>query len=110
MGHERVGALPKTKPWEKVVKNIAAFDSTAEHSRKIANQTLDNVRNKFESIQRDPNVREAFRFLTELAVSGAKGNWASLQLPENPTPFAVAKALDKAISGQSGSSEYAAIA
>ena len=55
MGHERVGALPKTKPWEKVVKNIAAFDGTAEDSRKIANQTLDNVRNKFESIQGDLN-------------------------------------------------------
>jgi hypothetical protein len=110
MGHERVGALPKTKPWEKVVRNIAAFDGSETHSRKIANQTLDNVQSKFESIQRDPNVRDAFKFLTELAVSGAKGNWASLQLPENPTPFAIAKALDKAISGQSGSSEYAAIA
>jgi hypothetical protein len=73
MGHERVGALPKTKPWVKVVKNIAAFDGSETSSRKIANQTLDNVRDKFESIQRDPNVRDAFKFLTELAVSGAKG-------------------------------------
>src|SRR5438552_14583683 len=83
MGHERVGALPKTKPWQRVVKNIAAFDGNETQSRKIANQTLDNVRSKFESIQQDPNVREAFRFLTELAVSGAKGNWTSLQLPKN---------------------------
>jgi hypothetical protein len=110
MGHERVGALPKTKPWVKVVKYIAAFDGSEALSRKIANQTLDNVRSKFESIQRDPNVRGAFKFLTELAVSGARRNWTSLGLPENPTPFTVAKALDKAVSGQSGSSEYAAIA
>jgi hypothetical protein len=110
MGHERVGALPKTKPWQRVVKSIAAFDGNETQSRKIANQTLDNVRSKFESIQQDPNVREAFRFLTELAVSGAKGNWTSLQLPENPTPFTVAKALDRAISGRTGSSEYAALA
>jgi len=110
MGHERVGALPKTKPWQRVVKNIAAFDGNETQSRKIANQTLDNVRSKFESIQQDPNVREAFRFLTELAVSGARGNWTSLQLPENPTPFTVAKALDRAISGRTGSSEYAALA
>ncbi len=110
MGHERVGALPKTKHWVKVVKNIAAFDGSEAQSRKIANQTLDNVRSKFESLQRDPNVRDAFRFLTEVAVSGARGNWASLQLPENPTPFTIAKALDKRISAQSGSPEYAAIA
>jgi hypothetical protein len=110
MGHERVGALPKTKPWQRVVKNIAAFDGNETQSRKIANQTLDNVRSKFKSIQQDPNVQEAFRFLTELAVSGAKGNWTSLQLPENPTPFTVAKALDRAISGRTGSSEYAALA
>jgi hypothetical protein len=110
MGHERVGTLPKTKPWRKVVKNIATFDGSEALSRKIVNQTLDNVRSKFESLQRDPNVQDAFKFLTKLAVSGAKGNWTSLGLPENPTPFTVAQALDKAVSGQSGSSEYAAIA
>jgi hypothetical protein len=110
MGHERVGALPKTKSWEKVVKNIASFDGDEAQSRRIANQTLDNVRTRFESIQRDPNVQGAFRFLTELAVYGAGQVSTSLQLPNNPTPFAVAKALDKAIPAQTGSSEYAAIA
>src|SRR5437764_1789494 len=99
-----------TKTGQRVVKKIAAFDGNETQTRKIANQTLDNVRSKFESIQQDPNVREAFRFLTELAVSGAKGNWTSLQLPKNPTAFTVAKALDRAISGRTGSSEYAALA
>jgi hypothetical protein len=110
MGHERVGALPKTEPWARVVKNIADFSGDEEQSRRIANQTLDNVRTRFESIQRDPNVQAAFKFLTELAVSGAGGGPTSLQLPDNPTPFTVAKALDKAVRAQTGSSEYAAIA
>src|SRR5882724_665261 len=71
MGHERVGALPKTRPWQKVVKDIAAYNGGAEQSRRIANETLENVRHRFESIQRDPNVRAAFKFLTEVAVAGA---------------------------------------
>ena len=110
MRHERVGALPKTQPWQRVVRNIADFDGDEEQSRRIANQTLDNVLTRFESIHRDPNVQSAFRFLTELAVYGAGGAPTSLQLPSNPTPFAVAKALDKAMPAQTGLSEYAAIA
>jgi hypothetical protein len=61
MGHERVGALPKTKPWRKVVKDIASYNGDAEQSRRIANQTLENVRDRFESIQRDPNVLDRTR-------------------------------------------------
>jgi len=110
MGHERVGALPKTEPWQKVVKNIADFDGNEEQSRRIANQTLENVQTRFESIQRDPNVRAAFKFLTELAVSGAGGRATSLKLPENPTAFTIAKALDTVVRAQDGSSEYAALA
>src|SRR6266513_3785632 len=97
MGHERVGALPKTKPWRKVVKGIASYKGDAEQSRRIANQTLENVRDRFESIQRDPNVRAAFKFLTELAVAGAGGQATSLKLPENPTAFTLAKALDTVV-------------
>ena len=83
MGHERVGALPKTKPWRKVVKDIASYNGDAEQSRRIANQTLENVRDRFESIQRDPNVRAAFKFLTELAVAGAGGQTTAFRLPDN---------------------------
>ena len=109
MGHERVGALPKTRPWQKVVKDIAAYNGGAEQSRRIANETLENVRHRFESIQRDPNVRAAFKFLTEVAVAGA-GKSTALRLPENPTAFNIARALDSALPKHSGSSEYAALA
>ena len=110
MGHERVGALPKTEPWRKVVKDIASYNGDAEQSRRIANQTLENVRDRFESIQRDPNVRAAFKFLTELAVAGAGGQTTAFQLPDNPTAFTIARALDSAVPAHTGSSEYAALA
>src|SRR6266496_5528864 len=110
MGHERVGALPKTKPWRKVVKGIASYNGDEEQSRRIANQTLENVRDRFESIQRDPNVRAAFKFLTELAVAGAGGQAITFQLPDNPTAFTIARTLDSAVPAHTGSSEYAALA
>lgn len=110
MGHERTGALPKTESWQRVVRKIAGFDGNQEQTRQIANDTLDNVRHRFEVIQRDPNVQAAFKFLTEVGASAAGVRSSSLQLPENPTPFAIAKALDDALTGERGSSEYAAIA
>lgn len=110
MGHERTGALPKTQPWQRVVRRIAAFDGNEGQTRQIANDTLDNVRDRFEAIQRDPNVQTAFRFLTEVGASASGTRSTSLRLPENPTPFAVAKALDKQLRPELGSAEYGALA
>lgn len=111
MGHERTGALPKTERWAKVVRDIADFSGAEEQSGRIANNSLDNVRSRFELVQRDPGVQAAFRFLTSLAVSGAGSVGApDLGLPSNPTPFAVAKALNKAVDITKGSQEYGAIA
>lgn len=111
MGHERVGALPKTKRWEKIVRDISNFSGQRNESREIANATLDNVQSRFESIQRDPGVHAAFKFLTGLSVSGAHGTGVpNLKLPDNPTPFAVARALNSVVEAEKGSTEYAAIA
>jgi hypothetical protein len=110
MGHERTGALPKTEPWRRVVQRIAAFDGNEQETRQIANDTLDNVRNRFEAIQRDPNVQAAFKFLTEIGASASGIRPSSIQLPENPTVFAIAKALDSQLRVNRGSTEYAALA
>jgi hypothetical protein len=110
MGHERTGALPKTEPWRRVVQRIAAFDGNEQQTRQIANDTLDNVRDRFAAIQRDPNVQTAFKFLTEIGASAAGLRETSIELPENPTPFAVAKALDDELRVHRGSAEYGALA
>jgi hypothetical protein len=111
MGHERVGALPKTKRWQTVVRDIGSFNGDERESREIANTTLDNVRSRFEFIQRDPGVLAAFKSLTGLAVSGSGGAGApDLGLSSNPTAFAVARAINSAVETSNGSTEYAAIA
>lgn len=110
MGHERTGALPKTEPWRRIVQGIAAFDGDEQQTRQIANDTLDNVRDRFEAIQRDPNVQAAFRFLTEIGASASGVRPSFIQLPENPTPFAVAKALERELHVGRGSAEYGALA
>lgn len=110
MGHERTGALPKTEPWRRVVQRIAAFDGNEQQTRQIANDTLENVRDRFEAIQRDPNVGRAFKFLTEIGASASGSRPTSIQLPENPTAFAVAKALDDQLRVERGSAEYGALA
>lgn len=110
MGHERTGALPKTEPWRRVVQQIAAFDGNEQQTRQLANDTLDNVRDRFQAIQRDANVQAAFKFLTELGASASGTRATSIQLPQNPTPFAVAKALDREMRPERGSAEYSALA
>jgi hypothetical protein len=110
MGHERTGALPKTEPWRKVVQQIAAFNGNQEQVRQLANDTLDNVRDRFEAIQRDPNVQAAFKFLTEVGASASKSRPTSVELPENPTPFAIARALEHELRPNHGSAEYLALA
>jgi hypothetical protein len=110
MGHERTGALPKTNSWQRVVQQIAAFNGDEQKTRQIANDTLDNVRTRFEAIQRDPNVQAAFRFLAEIGASAGGTRATGLQLPANPSPFVVARALDNALDKAQGSPEYAEIA
>jgi len=110
MGHERTGMLPKTRRWAQVVQDIASFRGDEEQSLRIANTSLENVRSRFESVQCDSGVHAAFKFLTRLSVSGSGIGGDVDQLPRNPTPFAIAKAVNQAVDANKGSQEYAAIA
>jgi len=40
MGHERAGVLPKTKPWEGVVKQITSFSGTEIDASAIKNRNV----------------------------------------------------------------------
>lgn len=94
MGHERTGTLPKTRRWTQVVQDIASFRGDEEQSLRIANTSLENVRSRFESVQRDSGVHAAFRFLIPLSVSGSGIGGGVGQLSRNPTPFAIARAFE----------------
>jgi hypothetical protein len=44
MGHERVGVLPKTKPWKGIVKQITSFSGADVDASAIASTTLTEAR------------------------------------------------------------------
>jgi hypothetical protein len=116
MGHERVGHLPKTHKWRQLVEQIAGLYSSEIEVSDIANQTMQNVRSRLRGIQQDEGVQSAFQFLVTLSVASRSPEpeqslkAAGIQMPENVTPLALAKSLDKWMSEVEGSFEYHQIA
>lgn len=115
MGHERTGALPKTKKWLAVVGEIEEFSGSEAESLRIAVSTLENVESRFQSIEQDRGVNAAFKFLTALAVKAGQGSARAadvpgLQLPSDFSPFALARSLHEWLSKHRDSLEYAELA
>lgn len=116
MGHERVGILPKTKRWTTVVSGMSSFSASENNVPEIARQTLKNVQNRFEDIERDKGVQAAFQFLVILSVSAKHQSpseflsFQGINLSKNITPLQIAKALTDWVSRQSESNEYASFA
>ena len=82
MGHERVGVLPRTKRWNKIVAELAEFPTADANVPEIASGTLECVRTRFREIHNDTGVQAAFEFLIGLAaVGGAReppSEWSNL--------------------------------
>lgn len=116
MGHERIGLLPKSLRWRQLVQRIADFGSSGTPVTDIAAKTLDNVRSRYERIPQDTGVRAAFEFLVALAIASRSPEPRSeleavgINLPPNPTPLSVAKALHEWVQERRQSPEYAEIA
>lgn len=113
MGHERLGTLPRTRPWRVLVEKIAAFDTPGIDVSDIAEQTLRNVNVQFRRAYEDEGVNAAFRFLVELS--------AAFVTPDSEqrlrkvgirqlTPLSLTLALKRWISEEVESPEYAEIA
>ena len=116
MGHERIGILPKTKRWDKVVGQISTFSSENNNVARIAQDTLKNVRGRFEGIEHDSGVQAAFQFLVFLSHSSKQDkpqdffSSQGITLSENLSPIQVAKAINDWVSKNSESNEYASVA
>ncbi len=116
MGHERVGALPRTKRWRNVVEGIGEAASADGDVSRLANDTLINVRARLENIQRDTGFVAAFQFLLGLALSASpvtnKGSLGDLlvDLEANPSPLRLAGTLTQYVEANTQSTEYAEIA
>jgi len=116
MGHERLGILPKTKPWVRIVEELTSSDLDEDKVKVVASQTLENVRNRLVKIDEDSGVIASFKFLVTLAVSGQFDNPLSFLLDSNvdigtnASPYFIAKALHKYVESNIGSLEYGEIA
>ena len=116
MGHERVGALPRTKRWQDVVGGISDAASVDGDVRELANATLENVRSRLLAIHGDTGFVASFQFLLGLALSASPGvDRASLgelavDLEANPSPLKLASALGQYVADNRQSAEYAEIA
>ena len=101
MGHERVGALPKSKQWREVVQGLSSLGTRPALVEAVASDTLNLVKGQFRALQTDPAVRAAFSFLVTVAVS-ARGSQLSLAVgtvtpQKDVKPLLVAIALRRAV-------------
>jgi len=114
MGHERVGVLPKTKRWARILEEIEAFSSHELEVAELAESTLRNVEDRYRRIHLDGGVQAAFSFLVALplAVIGSEDaqNILGIDITENPGVFALASALKRWVKTRRASLEYSGIA
>jgi len=115
MGHERVGALPRTKRWRSIVNAIATVDpEDADQIASIADSTLRAVQSRFRDIHQDKGVQAAFAYLVALATERLplSDGLSSVEtsLADNPSPAAVARDLMEWVHTHAESREYEAIA
>lgn len=116
MGHKRTGFLPKTKKWRDIVNQMGNYNSHVDDISNIAEQTLNNVKSRFEFIEKDSGVLATFKFLIFLSYSSRLSDpqefFANhgIHINDQPTPLQFAKAINNWLSDKSDSMEYAAFA
>ena len=116
MGHERVGALPRTKRWQYVVSQIAEAAALDGDVHELTNATLENVRSRLRVIHGDKGFIASFQFLLGLALSASREvdreslGVLAINLEENPSPLKLARALGDYVAENRQSAEYAEIA
>lgn len=74
MGHRRNTYTPRTKPWLKIVQELADFALGQSEAADIAKQTLRNVQKQYSNLENDPSVKAAFEFLIQVAVAFQKND------------------------------------
>lgn len=113
MGHERVGILPRRKPWSEITENIGLSLSSNEISvYDISKQTLENVRIQFDRLHKDKGVEAAFSFLVVLTTTNESIKTDSIldiriDLVDNPSPLKLTSKLKEYVEEKADSYEYA---
>lgn len=116
MGHERIGLLPKSKRWRKIVEEIAHFSPNSGSIAQIAEETTKNVRTKFKYISSDPAVLAAFKYLILLSYSSTQKdpsdflNKNEIHLPNGFHIFDLTHSLRDYVAQNENSKEYSKFA
>ena len=110
MGHERVGALPKSRRWREIVEGISQATRGEVPVASLTDRTLNAVRSRFTALKTDQCTFDVFAALVRLA-SSCKGAddraMRSVLGTETPaTPLAVARFLHRVAQESDGKSEY----
>ena len=69
MGHERIGFLPKSQTWNKIISQLTQAADNPDTISKIANHTLENIRTLYKAIHDNESVFKAIKFLAVLSIS-----------------------------------------
>lgn len=116
MGHERVGFLPKSKSWNKVVDSIQDYSEDKSKVDSIAYQTLQNIRQKYLGLSNDSAFLASFKCLVALSYANKENdpinflNKNGIGINEHGSLFQLTTATQKFIERQNGSKEYSVLA
>jgi len=112
MGHIRLGQLPHTRRWRKVVDLI----SNGADAAQVAKATIEASQKGLSFVQDDVGFREAVRLLVEIGQSGNQKDPAAylatvgIHLPSQPSltdvAVGIAQALERRIDGSGKQSEF----
>ena len=110
MGHTRLGALPKTRKWNELLKYIAGTglsgnvaDTVANDVNAIAARTLGASRKALAKVAQDPGVGYTFYLLTQVALASRSSDWETtlvqhgIRLSSDSTVFDLTVELQGAI-------------
>jgi hypothetical protein len=115
VGHERVGALPRTKSWRAIVDLIGRALDSPHNVAQLADATIENVRSRLFRIHEDDGVTAAFGFLVALSTPESVTQPSpalreSVNLNSDPTPLQLASELRHWVAAHKESAEYADLA
>jgi len=117
MGHERLGLLPKSDRWRRIVSDIAKASEGQVSTDQIVDATAQAIDARFRKLHLDPGIQDAFSFLVSLSIAG-RSDAPTDALRElgielgggQATPIRLTQALSVFMQDRGGSLEYAALA
>ena len=115
MGHERVGILPKSARWIRLVKQMLGVFASEVPVGSLAAQTLQNVRLRFETLFQDDVVKSAFAFLVKFSHACRSQDphealrASGILMAEKATLLSIVRTMKEQIPPQQAATEYGQI-